>query len=96
MDEYPERLFIGEVIAPVSRMMAYYSKDGRSGLHLPFNNQLMKTKPWDARMMDSAIDQYLDLLPVAPTPTGLSGAMTCRESPPAWVRASRGLRRCCC
>ena len=43
-DEYDERVLVGEIYLPISRLMAYYGDDG-SGAHLPFNFHLI-TLPW--------------------------------------------------
>jgi alpha-glucosidase len=47
VDEYDERVLIGEIYLPIERLVAYYGADLR-GVHLPFNFQLMSA-PWDAR-----------------------------------------------
>ena len=36
LDEYGDRLLIGEIYLPFERLVAYYGKD-LSGAHLPFN-----------------------------------------------------------
>ena len=47
VDQYHERLLIGELYLPIERLMNYYGVDG-VGVHLPFNFHLIHT-PWNAR-----------------------------------------------
>jgi alpha-glucosidase len=61
LDEFPDRVLIGEVHLPLAREMAYYGGK-RPYFHLPFNFQLVKS-PWDCRSVSAAIDQYHTLLP---------------------------------
>jgi alpha-glucosidase len=61
LDSYPERMMIGEIYLPISKLMRYYGTDNE-GAHLPFNFQLL-TKPWEAQMIASGIDEYEGALP---------------------------------
>jgi alpha-glucosidase len=61
MDEYQDRLMIGEVYLPVERLVTYYGAGG-DGLHLPFNFQLIEL-PWHADAMASAVQAYEAALP---------------------------------
>jgi alpha-glucosidase len=61
IDEYPERLLIGEIYLPVDRLMAYYGRDNR-GVHLPFNFQLIQA-PWHAQTVADLIRDYEAALP---------------------------------
>ncbi len=61
VDQYGERLMVGEIYLPVERLMDYYGARG-SGVHLPFNFQLIAL-PWHARAIADAIDRYEALLP---------------------------------
>lgn len=61
LDEFPDRVLIGEVHLPLARAMAYYGGE-RPYFHLPFNFQLIES-PWDCRSISAAIDQYRMLLP---------------------------------
>ncbi len=61
LDEYGERVMIGELYLPVERLVAYYGAEGE-GCHLPFNFQLLEL-PWDARTLAAAIERYESLLP---------------------------------
>ncbi len=61
LEEYDERLMIGEIYLPVDRLIDYYGVDGQ-GAHLPFNFHLIST-PWDARELEAMIDRYEGALP---------------------------------
>ena len=61
LDEYDERVMIGEIYLPVDRLVDYYGRDGE-GAHLPFNFHLITT-PWDARGIEMVIDAYEGALP---------------------------------
>jgi alpha-glucosidase len=61
MDRYGERMMVGEIYLPVERLVTYYGSHG-SGVHLPFNFQLIEL-PWHARALADAIDRYEALLP---------------------------------
>ena len=74
MDEYPDKVLVGEVMAPLPRIMHYYGTPDRPMLHLPFNNQLMKTEPWDARKIDAAIEQFMLNLPEDAWPNWVIGS----------------------
>jgi alpha-glucosidase len=61
LDEYGERMMVGEIYLPLERMVTYYGAQG-SGVHLPFNFQLIEL-PWHARAVADAVDRYEALLP---------------------------------
>jgi alpha-glucosidase len=61
LDEYEERMMVGEIYLPLERVIEYYGAQG-SGVHLPFNFQLIEL-PWHARALADAIDRYEALLP---------------------------------
>jgi alpha-glucosidase len=61
LDEYGERMMVGEIYLPLERMVTYYGAQG-DGVHLPFNFQLIEL-PWHARAIADAIDRYEALLP---------------------------------
>lgn len=71
MDEYDERVMIGEIYLPISQLVAYYGVTNR-GAHLPFNFQLI-TLPWDAREINAAIDLYEGALPPEGWPNWVLG-----------------------
>jgi alpha-glucosidase len=60
-DQYGERMFVGEIYLPVERLVTYYGAHG-SGVHLPFNFQLIHL-PWNARAIERAINNYEAALP---------------------------------
>jgi alpha-glucosidase len=70
-DEYDERVLIGEIYLPISRLIRYYGKN-HDEAHLPFNFQLV-TKPWDARIIDSTIERYEAALPFGAWPNWVLG-----------------------
>src|SRR5207253_560286 len=61
IDEYAERILIGEVYLPMERLVVYYGAGG-SGLHMPFNFQLIGL-PWRPTPIAEAINRYEALLP---------------------------------
>jgi alpha-glucosidase len=61
MDEYQDRLMVGEVYLPVERLVTYYGAGG-DGCHLPFNFQLIDL-PWEASTIASVVQAYEAALP---------------------------------
>jgi alpha-glucosidase len=61
LEEYDDRMMVGEIYLPVERIMAYYGASGE-GAHLPFNFQLIGL-PWKARDIAATIERYEALLP---------------------------------
>jgi alpha-glucosidase len=61
LDEYPDRMMVGEIYLPPEQLVAYYGAEGR-GVHLPFNFQLVEL-PWSARVIADAVARYEALLP---------------------------------
>jgi alpha-glucosidase len=61
VDEFDDRVMIGEVYLPLDRLMRYYGKDLR-GVHLPFNFQLLDTA-WSAREVARVVENYEAALP---------------------------------
>jgi len=61
LDEYEDRVLIGEIYLPVPRLVAYYGENG-DGCHMPYNFQLVML-PWNARKIAEAIDAYEGHLP---------------------------------
>ena len=41
VEEYDDRMLVGEIYLPVERLIAYYGASGK-GAHLPFNFQLIR------------------------------------------------------
>jgi len=71
IDEFPDRLLIGEIYLPIERLMAYYGHD-LSETHLPFNFALLKTA-WHARTVAALIDEYEAALPKDAWPNWVLG-----------------------
>jgi alpha-glucosidase len=71
IEEYDDRMLVGEIYLPVERLMAYYGASGR-GAHLPFNFQLIRL-PWKAREVAAAIERYEALLPSYAWPNWVLG-----------------------
>ena len=71
VDEFDERVLIGEIYLPVERLVAYYGAR-RDGVHLPFNFQLLQS-PWNARSIAALIDQYEQALPAGGWPNWVLG-----------------------
>ncbi len=61
MDEFGDRLLIGEIYLPVDKLVLYYGEQG-GGAHLPFNFQLV-VLPWQAADIYAAVSQYEASLP---------------------------------
>jgi alpha-glucosidase len=72
VDEYDERVLIGEIYLPIPQLVTYYGRGDQPGAHLPFNFQLI-TLPWDAREISVAIDQYEGELPDGAWPNWVLG-----------------------
>jgi len=71
MDRYRERVLIGEIYLPLEKLLAYYGIDG-CGAHMPFNFQLIGM-PWDARVIEAAINRYEGMLPEGGWPNWVLG-----------------------
>jgi len=71
LDEFDERMMIGEIYLPISKLVTYYGADGK-GAHLPFNFQLL-TLPWDAGQIATAITEYENALPAHGWPNWVLG-----------------------
>jgi alpha-glucosidase len=63
LDEYGDRVLIGEIYLPNERLVAYYgSGPDEPGAHLPFNFRLILT-PWRAGAIGAVISEYEAALP---------------------------------
>jgi len=71
IDEFPDRLMIGEVYLPLKQLVAYYGHDLR-GAHMPFNFALLET-PWEASAIAQLIEDYESLLPAGGWPNWVLG-----------------------
>lgn len=61
LDEYDDRMMIGEIYLPIQKLVSYYGAEKREA-HLPFNFQLL-TLQWDARAISLAITEYYQAIP---------------------------------
>lgn len=71
LDEFDERVLIGEIYLPLERLVDYYGKD-LSGAHLPFNFQLLHTA-WNARDIAKLVGEYEAALPPGGWPNWVLG-----------------------
>lgn len=71
LDEYDQRMMIGEIYLPIHKLITYYGVDS-SGAHLPFNFLLLSL-PWDAKHIASAIAEYEGALPKNAWPNWVLG-----------------------
>ena len=71
VDEFPDRVLIGEIYLPLQRLVAYYGTD-LSGANLPFNFALLSA-PWQARAIAKLIDDYEAALPFGAWPNWVLG-----------------------
>jgi alpha-glucosidase len=71
VDEFGDRVLIGEIYLPFERLVAYYGQD-LAGAHLPFNFALLSA-PWNARAIATLIDDYEKALPSGAWPNWVLG-----------------------
>jgi alpha-glucosidase len=73
VDEFADRVLIGEIYLPVERLVAYYGMDpDEPGAHLPFNFQLIEL-PWNAETIAAAVVAYEARLPSHAWPNWVLG-----------------------
>src|ERR1051325_10708415 len=71
LDEYRDRVLIGEIYLPIERLVKYYGAR-LEGAHLPFNFQLVQA-PWDAAHIARLIEEYERALPEGAWPNWVLG-----------------------
>ena len=71
LDEFPDRVLLGEIYLPIERLVAYYGRD-LGGVHFPYNFALLTAK-WDARSLARLIDDYEAALPPGGWPNWVLG-----------------------
>lgn len=71
LEEYDERLLIGEIYLPIQKLVTYYGENNE-GAHLPFNFQLV-VLPWEAEKIQAAINEYEGALPAGGWPNWVLG-----------------------
>ena len=72
LDEYGDKVLIGELYLPIDRLVTYYGQDGR-GAHLPFNFQLLLLEDWTAGAVAALIREYEAALPPGAWPNWVLG-----------------------
>jgi alpha-glucosidase len=71
IDDFDDRVLIGEIYLPLHRLVAYYGND-LGGAHLPFNFALLSTL-WSARSIEKIIADYEAALPAGAWPNWVLG-----------------------
>ena len=71
LDEFPDRVLLGEIYLPIERLVAYYGRD-LEGVHFPYNFALLTAK-WEARSLARLIDEYEAALPSGGWPNWVLG-----------------------
>ena len=71
LDEYDERMMVGEIYLPNKKLMAYYGSKFDE-CHLPFNFQLIDS-PWNCQTVRRLVDQYEADLPPGAWPNWVLG-----------------------
>jgi alpha-glucosidase len=71
IDEFADRVLIGEIYLPFERLVAYYGNDLR-GAQMPFNFALLSTL-WSARSIEKIIADYEAALPPGAWPNWVLG-----------------------
>ena len=95
IDEFDDRVLIGEVYLPLHRLVAYYGND-LAGAQMPFNFALLSTL-WSARSIEKIIADYEARL--AGRRLAELGARQPRSPAgrePRRAGSRRGWPRCCC
>jgi alpha-glucosidase len=72
LDEYPDRVLIGELYLPIDRLMTYYGPH-LNETHLPFNFRLLLMSGWDAATVARIITEYESALPPGGWPNWVLG-----------------------
>jgi alpha-glucosidase len=71
LEEFGDRVLIGEIYLPVPRLMQYYGPELR-GANLPFNFQLLQCA-WTAEELAHTISDYMSALPSGAWPNWVLG-----------------------
>ncbi|MCC9165489.1 alpha-amylase family glycosyl hydrolase [Pontibacter harenae] len=71
LNQYDERLLIGEIYLPIHRLVTYYGNE-LDGAHLPFNFVLINID-WNATKIASVINEYEGALPEGGWPNWVIG-----------------------
>jgi alpha-glucosidase len=75
MDEYPERMTVGEVFGPPEQIVKYYGSERLDGLHLAFNFPLVRIwgERWNAQHIRNHVDRFEAALPPGAWPNYVFG-----------------------
>ena len=73
VDEFPERVLIGEIYLPIERLMSYYGTRERTECQLPVHLQLLLLETWDAPSLAGLIARYEEALPPGAWPNWVLG-----------------------
>ena len=71
VDEFTDRVLLGEIYLPIERLVAYYGRD-LNGVHFPYNFALL-TANWSAGEIAKLIDEYETALPPGGWPNWVLG-----------------------
>ena len=71
IDEYADRVLIGEAYLPIEKLVAYYGEN-LSGAHMPFNFSLIEA-PWEAGAITALVERYEAALPHGAWPNWVFG-----------------------
>jgi alpha-glucosidase len=71
LDEFPDRVLLGEIYLPIDRLVAYYGRN-LDGVHFPYNFALL-TAQWDANSLAELIQEYENALPLGGWPNWVLG-----------------------
>ncbi|WP_027132596.1 alpha-amylase family glycosyl hydrolase [Geminicoccus roseus] len=71
LEEFDDRVLIGEIYLPVERLVAYYGEN-LEGAHLPFNFQLIHMA-WDAGDIAALVEEYEAAIPKGGWPNWVLG-----------------------
>ena len=72
LDEFDDRVLIGEIYLPIDRLVTYYGQGGR-GAQLPFNFHLLQLTDWSAPALAGLISRYEAALPDGAWPNWVLG-----------------------
>ena len=72
LDEFSDRVLIGEIYLPIERLVTYYGQHG-AGAQLPFNFHLLLLQHWTADALAELINRYEGALPPGAWPNWVLG-----------------------
>ena len=73
VDEFPDRLLLGEVDTSPERVRQFYGDRQRPIIHLPLNYRILDT-PWNARRIAAMVEEYRSSLPQHGWPNWVIGS----------------------